>query len=422
MTFLTAFFRKLVKLVLFVSALALAIWIGIFDSTPTVNNYGSPSSDEIAELPKIVKRTKDAMNSKSASVNLSARDINILDKVASNRFPELNVSTSLHTAEAAIQYSIEIREGLFINGSTRIHQDKPIELTQTRVGALPLPSSLANYALKKIIVHRSSEETYALAKDQLGAVKITPEGVSTEISIADNSEQKLLAAIREQSHRELESKHLQPELIEQYMQYFRDIANTKESRSKNHSISIYIKALISPDKPLLLGEAPASTGILALALLNDSNLLHHLLPVDKALATNDIPMTLHGRRDLSKHFLISAAVKILIDKGISNSIGEAKEILDSASGGSGFSFVDLTADRSGVAFAGLVSGIDGGTVSRARVAKSLSEEDLMPKISKLEEGLTEAQFSEKYGDTQSERYKVAVQKIDADIEKSKLYQ
>jgi hypothetical protein len=63
------------------------------------------------------------------------------------------------------------------------------------------------------------------------------------------------------------------------------------------------------------------------------------------------PVTLNGRHDLLLHFIISAGLKVVADQGVAMAIGEFKELLDSNRGGTGFSFVDLGADRTGLMFA-----------------------------------------------------------------------
>jgi hypothetical protein len=64
--------------------------------------------------------------------------------------------------------------------------------------------------------------------------------------------------------------------------------------------------------------------------------------------------TLRGRDDWTKHFFVSAALTVLSAQAPSDAIGIVKEELD-AGGGSGFSFGDLLADRTGTTFAFLAT-------------------------------------------------------------------
>ena len=58
-----------------------------------------------------------------------------------------------------------------------------------------------------------------------------------------------------------------------------------------------------------------------------------------------------SRSDLSQHFWVSAALTVLADEQRSLAVGIGKEMKDSTPGGSGFSFVDMAANKAGIRFA-----------------------------------------------------------------------
>ena len=100
-----------------------------------------------------------------------------------------------------------------------------------------------------------------------------------------------------------------------------------------------------------------------------------------------------GRQDLAQHWLISAALTLEAGSGAANAIGVFKEMLDSR-GGSGFSFADLSADRSGVRFA--QAAIADPRRWQARVARIASEADILPPIDALPEKLQEPAFLRRF--------------------------
>src|SRR5690606_3243967 len=57
---------------------------------------------------------------------------------------------------------------------------------------------------------------------------------------------------------------------------------------------------------------------------------------------------LHQRYDVAEHFLASAALGLSADAALADYLGFLKELDDSRLGGSGFSFIDVAADRAGV--------------------------------------------------------------------------
>ncbi|RDE18097.1 hypothetical protein DV711_18430 [Motiliproteus coralliicola] len=131
---------------------------------------------------------------------------------------------------------------------------------------------------------------------------------------------------------------------------------------------------------------------------------------------------LRGRIDLRQHFVYSAAIQVLADAGSSYAIGEFKELLDSVAGGSGFSFADLAADRAGTLFAMRVSRDPQQAAELlTRLDQPLRESDLMISIDRLPEGLTEAEFQQRYGDINSEAYRRMTEQIDQRLLALRLY-
>jgi hypothetical protein len=100
-----------------------------------------------------------------------------------------------------------------------------------------------------------------------------------------------------------------------------------------------------------------------------------------------------GRQDLAQHWLISAAITLEAGSGTADAIGVFKEVLDSR-GGSGFSFADLAADRSGVRFA--QAAIADPRRWQTRVARITGEADIIPSIDALPEKLQEPSFQRRF--------------------------
>lgn len=109
-------------------------------------------------------------------------------------------------------------------------------------------------------------------------------------------------------------------------------------------------------------------------------------------------VTLRGRNDLSRHFWVSAALAVLADEHRSLTVGIAKEKKDSAPGGSGFSFVDYSANRAGILFATLATK-DRASAQRMqrRIRDGLNSHDLLPEVADLPEGISSDEFQRAYG-------------------------
>jgi uncharacterized protein YfiM (DUF2279 family) len=109
-------------------------------------------------------------------------------------------------------------------------------------------------------------------------------------------------------------------------------------------------------------------------------------------------VTLNGRRDLSQHFWVSAALTILSNEKHSMTVGITKELMDATPGGSGFSFVDLTADRAGILFAvASTRNEESARAMQLRIQKGVRIADFCPDIRNLPEGISRDNFQKEYG-------------------------
>jgi hypothetical protein len=126
-------------------------------------------------------------------------------------------------------------------------------------------------------------------------------------------------------------------------------------------------------------------------------------------------LQLHAREDLAKHWALSAALAASLGERVSAKLGEWKELDDSLAGGSGFSFVDLAADRAGTRAAALA--LTPATAdSSARALKTADEADLLPlSLLAAPEGLGEHSFVDRFGSLQEARYREAIAHIDATL-------
>ena len=94
--------------------------------------------------------------------------------------------------------------------------------------------------------------------------------------------------------------------------------------------------------------------------------------------------TLLNRRDLAQHFFLSGYLTAVVGSAAAETAGIAKELDDAKSGGSGFSYVDLTADLAGIYFAERLLQRD---LSLDELARGFTVAAFMPNVAGLPEGL-----------------------------------
>ena len=129
---------------------------------------------------------------------------------------------------------------------------------------------------------------------------------------------------------------------------------------------------------------------------------------------------LGGRRDLARHFLVSAAIAVLASTSVSDAAGLLKEQFDAAEGGSGFSFADVAADRAGARFAERCVNPQSARAVQADFLQEIVTGDLLPSLDGLPEDLREAQFASAYGSLQSEQFQQMLRQIDRRLDACRL--
>ena len=110
--------------------------------------------------------------------------------------------------------------------------------------------------------------------------------------------------------------------------------------------------------------------------------------------------TIHGRRDLAQHFVISAHLTVALGSTTAEAAGLAKEIID-AERGSGFSFADLTANKAGIR---LATRLLDGRLKLTELSGEFLVEDFAPTVDALPEGIGSEAFKTEYGNGGGKKY------------------
>ena len=148
--------------------------------------------------------------------------------------------------------------------------------------------------------------------------------------------------------------------------------------------------------------------ILAASLFANSADLSLVLGRDAAMAyrpkIQPKQVSLSGRRDLMLHFLTSAGLALTNGPERAGKVGLEKELSDSR-GGSGFSFVDLTANRAGIQLALTATAFtEEALLIQTRMSRIKKDIEIMPSTAGLPEGLSESEFIRRFKNTESKSF------------------
>ena len=345
---------------------------------------------------------KDQMN----RVTLESEDISDLAyysasrlKVGGNKLVTLEgIKTDFGEDKAITRMSLKINrfEKLYLNFTLSFSsEDGRPNWDFMQVGGSYLPGDVVSWGLSHLVLPLLPEEKAEFWRVATGAVEefsVYPE----RMSLVYRSDEALRKQLRAQAVALMLSSPEEKEVLQLYLDVISAAADqrggTQLSLAKILSTMFGLAHARSQD-----GSAVEENSRLLRALaiqVADSPLRAMLAPGVKPVPL-DRPILLLGRRDLSQHFLVSAALALTLDEETALNIGISKEHADSAAGGSGFSMADLVADMAGIRFAEVATRDE----HQARKLQALmlahqGEQVFMPMVNWLPAGMSAAAYED----------------------------
>jgi len=398
--------------VLLAVSLPLAAWLALDDApvveTPSLHRNDLAWVKSLFEKHDPRRQTPDVVQ----SVRLDESEINRLLNYAVELRHVHGVTVDLAPDLATVAATLDMPHspfGDYLNFNVElIPTTNGIGIRSLQLGNLPVPGAFADRAVLFIHRYLRRDPTYAALADAFVAVHVGDgeatldyhwrpellthlERKSAEF-VFDDTDRLLMLPLAEQLEKLLKPLprgssvplvHVLPELAAASMQLSGD------ARTANRAVLVTLAAYV---------------GEISLPRLLEGN----ATSLRRAPRVN---LTLHGRRDFAQHYIISAAVAVTANPQLASALGLVKEE-DDAGHGSGFSFTDLGADRSGVRLGEAASG-PLSSVVQAGLAHATTDADLMPDFRALPEFMSQAEFDRRYGPVGGPRYNAVITHIDA---------
>ncbi len=400
----------------------LIVFFGV-SNKPDVAIDWKLTTDDVIRAQKILHEGAKIKPDEIGTIELSQADLNLATNYLFNRYT--NSAAVIELKNKAVRFTVtmtlpqQLIFGKYVNISFKLGNEKPSDrpkLTKFKAGALLLPAKFAALIIDTIIQHTRLNEYFILATRPLKSVDINEHRV---IIAYYSSKETRLHAGNIITHN-IES----PELNIYQIKIYEVVSN------HNPAWRLSLADLLKPTFQLALERSSIETAIKEnkLAIMAVNNYVNHKEP--KAFITRSVskqtykyyPTFLYKRTDLAQHFISSAAITASLNREIAKVMGEEKELSD-ANGGSGFSFVDLTADKAGSRFGELAT----STPENARKAQKMMAEikdysDFMPEPRDLPEHMNDAEFKLRYESIDSPVYREISKEIDTRISNIPLYQ
>jgi len=405
--------------------------------TALVSNDSSPDHNDLARIKTIFKRhdPRRLKQGQTGYLRLSEQDINTVLITSLAPLNNARANTRLSDNQAVIDVSLKLPDnqyGQYANISLQLKKSPNhlLIIEKVNFGTLTIPGWLVKPVWKMAQKYLQQFEEYRLFSNAIQMLQISGRYLTIvykadweavkqlkqrgqDLLVSDSErvriqryQNQLLKIINEQTikhqrHRSISFSDILPPLFQ--------FALSQSSETEQHSA-------IAENKALLFVLAMYAAGKNIELITGQAQTAQPVYP------RNRPQMTLRKRVDLMQHFSISAFLASAAGDALAQATGVYKEISDSK-GGSGFSFADLAADRAGVEFGTLaIASESSARQLQAQMARSTNENDYMPNIDHLPEGLQEASFKRQYGSPEDARYQKMQSELDRRIRLCRLYQ
>lgn len=406
----------LIGLAALAALLILALWLAV-SSRPALPPAPPWSLTELSRVKAVLGAELRRGDAREHVLTVTQRDLEIMLGQAARDFGPPRIEVDFTTGRARLRASLPLPANPFggwLNLDARLNDTYGLPgVDSLRIGALPVPAWLADAALDFALRRIASTPHGDAAARIVQRVSFVRGQVKVVVDWRDDSARSLAASLMpldQQARLHAYSDELAA--VTQRIAATRRVVSIAE-------LVVPLFALAQQRSDAAQAAAENRAALLVLTLYANGRSLAAIVPQARGWAApQPLVVTLNGRADTSLHFLVSAAVAAEAGGRLADAIGLYKEASD-AQGGSGFSFNDLAADRAGTRF--------GQAAARAPqrlqalLAGRVRESDLMPAVADLPEGLTAAEFAQRFGHVGTPAYDRLLAEIEARIDRCRVY-
>ncbi len=411
--------RAFVILIVALPFLAIAAVLMCLQDRPLVSRSSQLTPQDIEKAKRILDEhdPRKSGPDRLQIVAIEERDLETTLSYLASRVGHGEVHVVLRPGTARMQATVEVPRspiGRYVNIDAVLRETGALpRFEHLKIGSLPVPNVLADYLLRDGLRRVAETERGGLAADVVKGVSVGDGRITVTYQWGD--------AIAERARSVLVAPEDQARLRVYHDRLVEVVAQAPNKVSLATLMSpLFLLAVDRGAIGDIVRESRAA--IIVLAFYANGKGLSEIVSVAKAWPQPARrTVTLAGRDDFPKHFLISAAIAAEAGTPLADAIGVYKEIDDSR-GGSGFSFNDIGADRAGTRFGEVASQSPERARKLARaVAAGVKESDFMPDVSDLPEFMQEAEFKRRYGGVGGAGYNKTMATIEARVASRPLF-
>ncbi len=405
---------------LVINILIFALYCLLIDTQPAVSSYLSLTKADIQKAKQIIFSTASTQSEKT--LQLSEKDINILVNHLLNRHIDSASKVRLLPKKVHIASSIDLSDylsGRYINLSFDLgKQNKKPYLSNLTIGQIPINDRYATLLLDYLINHTKFKNYFRLAGQHIKTITLQ----NKQLYIRYIADQDTINQVRSLLAYPANGKIL---LI-----YQRKLAEIIAKHDKNWLLSL--ADLLKPLFQIAYQRSTVDNAIeenrhvifVVSAYVNKQEWQNFLSQDLPGLSPPPLPVYIYKRTDLAQHFIASATLTSLGSSYLANLMGIKKEIKDADidKGGSGFSFIDLAADRAGMYFGKMATSSPDNARTMQRVMSNIKDYTaFMPDVRDLPEQIDRKSLVKQYPSVDSAAAQEILQRIDLRIKASPIY-
>lgn len=389
-------------------------------NTPELELDWSLTRQDIVRAKKILYEGAKTKPDEIGTIELSHADLNLAANYLLNQYSKSAVQITLKENKLKFEVTTTLPEnrlGKYLNITFRLGNEEGSLLptiTKFKAGKLLIPAKIAGFIINAVIEHSSLNNYFILATRPIQGIKIDPEKITITYF---SSLETLIHA------RNVLTRTDNDPALGIYQQKIADII-VHHDPAWRLSLAELLKPLFQIAYQRSSLDNAIEENRLVIISVNDyvnKKETKQFLSPSKSTKSKQYVAFLYKRSDLAQHFIGSAALTASVNDQVAKVVGEEKELSD-AQGGSGFSFVDLAADKAGTRF-GEIATSSPESARRLQLAMTQIKDytDFMPDPRDLPEKMNEADFKSRYGSINSVAYQELSKKIDVRIAAIPLY-
>lgn len=392
--------------------------------TPETELGWSLTHDDVARAKKILHEGAKTRPDEIHTIVLTEADLNLAGNYLLNRYSKSAVRIELKHNKVRFNVTMTLPDnhlGKYLNISFRLgNEDDDIlpGITKFKAGKLLLPAKLAAFVIDTVIRHSSLNDYFILATRPIKAVQI--EG--KKLTITYNSDAKTLIEAKNFLTQGHGSDNRTQNI---YQQRLADIV-AQHDPAWRLSLAELLKPLFELAYQRSTLENAVEENRIVILTVNEyvnKRETEKFLPASegKPAADQQYSAFMYKRIDLAKHFIGSAALTASANGQIAQVMGEEKELRD-AQDGSGFSFIDLAADKAGTHFGEMATSSPESARKIQQAMGAINDyRDFMPDPRDLPENMDETEFKKRFESINSEAYQEIIRQIDRRIASAPIY-